>query len=120
LLISDAVANWKIVPDRPALGRIFDHGTMKAASSQIQNPSKYPFAGEDPRVVAALRDVAKIFVRLKGMRDTADYDNATHWSKTEAVTLVNSAEQAFATWKAIRNEKVAQTYLLMLMVKKRD
>jgi uncharacterized protein (UPF0332 family) len=117
LLISEAVANWKHTSDRAALGRIFDHGTMKAASNRIQ---KLPFAGEDASVVNSLKDVAKCFVLLKEMRDTADYDNAIFWGRTEAITYVKLAEQAFATWKTIRNEKVAQTYLLMLMVKKRD
>jgi len=33
LLISEAAANWSRVELRPALGRIFEHGKMKNAST---------------------------------------------------------------------------------------
>jgi hypothetical protein len=71
-------------------------------------------------IVAALRTVAKTFVQLQEKRHTADYDNATFWTRTEALAQVKSAEQAFSTWKSIRNEQIAQAYLVSLVVKKRD
>ena len=104
----------------PSLGRAFDHGTMKAASNRIQDTRLFPFTGEDPRVVVALRAVAKSFAQLQEKRHVADYDNATFWTRTEALAQVKSAEHAFATWKRIRNDQLAQAYLVSLLVKKRD
>ena len=120
LLISEAVANWNRVNLRAALGRAFDHGIMKAGSNRIQDTRQFPFAREDPGVVADLRAVAKTFVQLQEKRHTADYDNTTFWTRTEALARVKSAEQAFATWKPIRNEQIAQAYLVSLAVRKRD
>ena len=93
---------------------------MKAASNRIQDTRQFPFTGEDPRVVAALKTVAKTFVQLQEQRHTADYDNTRAWSRTEALAQVKSAEQAFSTWKPIRDEQIAQAYLVSLVVKKRD
>ena len=120
LLISEAVANWSRVSLRAALARAFDHGVMKAASNRIQDTRQFTFIGEDPKVVAALRAVAKTFAQLQEKRHTADYDNTTFWTRTEALTQVKSAEQAFNTWKPIRNEQIAQAFLVSLVVKKRD
>jgi uncharacterized protein (UPF0332 family) len=120
LLISEAAANWNRANLRAALGRAFDHGNMKAASNCIQDTRQFPFPGENPRVVADLRSVAKTFAQLQEKRHIADYDNTTFWTKTEALSQVKSAEQAFDTWKPIRNQQIAQACLVSLMVKKRD
>jgi uncharacterized protein (UPF0332 family) len=120
LLISEAVANWNRVNLRAALGRAFDHNIMKAASNRIQDRRQFPFLGEDPAAVAVLKAVAKTFAQLQEKRHTADYDNTTFWTRTEALAQIKSAEQAFNTWKSIRNEQIAQAYLVSLVVKKRD
>ena len=93
---------------------------MKAASNRLQDRRQFPFAGEEPAVVAALKAVAKTFSRLQEKRHTADYDNTTFWTRTEALAQVKSAEQAFIIWKPIRSEQIAQAYLVSLVVKKRD
>ncbi len=67
-----------------------------------------------------MRTVAKTFVQLQQQRHTADYDNAIFWTRTEALTQVKSAEQAFNAWKHIRDEQIAQAYLVSLVVKRRD
>jgi hypothetical protein len=64
--------------------------------------------------------VAKTFAQLQEKRHIADYDNTTFWTRTEALTQVKSAEQAFNTWKPIRSELIAQAYLVSLAAKKRD
>ena len=120
LLISEAVANWSRANLRAALGRAFDHSNMKAASNRIQDTRQFPFTGENPKVVADLRSVAKTFAQLQEKRHIADYDNTTFWTKTEAVSQVKSAEQAFGAWKPIRHEQIAQAYLVSLVVKKKD
>jgi uncharacterized protein (UPF0332 family) len=120
LLINEAVANWKQVSLRAALGRAFDHNIMKAASNRIQDTRQFAFAGENPRLVAALKDVAKTFVQLQEKRHIADYDNTTFWTKTEALAQVKSAERAFETWEPIRSHPTAQAYLVSLIIRRRD
>lgn len=120
LLISEAAANWSRANLRAALGRAFEHGIMKAASNRIQDTRQFPFTGEDPNVVADLRTVAKTFAQLQEKRHMADYDNTTFWTKTDALSQVKSVQQAFGIWKPIRNEQIAQAYLVSLVVKKRD
>jgi len=92
---------------------------MKAASNRILDTRQFPFAGETPRIVAALKTVAKTFALLQEKRHIADYDNTTYWTRTDALTIVKLADQAFATWKSIRNEQIAQAYLVSLVVKNR-
>ena len=42
------------------------------------------------------------------------------WKPDDSRDRVKLAEQAFITWKSIRNEQIAQAYLVSLVVKKRD
>lgn len=90
---------------------------MKDASKRVKGAQ---FNGEDPHVVEALRVVANTFVQLQQKRHIADYDNTTFWTRTDALTQVRSAEDAFNKWKPIRHEQIAQAYLVSLIVKKRD
>ena len=116
LLISETTANWKRAHLRAELGRAFDHNTMKSASNRLL---QLPFGGEDGHAVAALKYVAKSFSELQENRHIADYDNTKLWTKTEALALVGSAKRAFQAWHAIREEQIAQGYLLSLLLKKR-
>lgn len=83
---------------------------MKAASNRLK---------QEPPIVAALKFVANTFAELQEKRHMADYDNATFWTKTEALRLVKLAERAFREWASIRDEQIAQSYLLSLLVRKR-
>lgn len=119
-LIQETVANWSKLSSRPKLARAFDHKTMKAAANRVCNGREFPFVGENPNVVSSLRMVAQTFVRLQDKRHIADYDNSTSWTRTQAVREVNAAEQAFRIWKSIRNEQIAQDFLVSIFVKHRD
>jgi len=119
LLISEATANWNSAQLRTALGRVFDHSTMKSASCRILNSRHSPFLGEDPAVLDKLKAVATTFARLQEQRHIADYDNTTVWTRTDALKEVDDAEPASTTWKAIRHERIAQAYLVSLLVKHR-
>lgn len=120
LLVHAASANWKQPELRAELSRAFDHQYMKVASNRLQDRNRFPYREEDPRVVSALRSVARTFSDLQKMRHDADYDNTRNWTKTDALRQVQSAEQAFEKWQPIRTEKIAQSYLLSLLVKRRD
>ena len=119
-LVAEAVANWRQVELRAAFSRGFEHNMMKAASNRVQDRNQFPFTGESPEVVATLKAVAKTFVHLQDKRHIADYDNATIWTRTQAVDLLNAADRAIHGWASIRHEQIAQSYLLSMIVKKRD
>ncbi|MGP0075235.1 MAG: hypothetical protein ACLPWF_25260 [Bryobacteraceae bacterium] len=117
-LIFEATSNWGNDSLRTALGRAYDHGTMKAASERILNPKKFPFAGEDATVVRTLRFVARTFIQLQENRHFADYNLIKDLDPTEALTQVKSAEEIFNTWPSIRGQQIAQAYLVSLLVKR--
>src|SRR5438132_9883570 len=63
LLVSEATLNWARVELRPALGRLFDHGPMKAAAEiKIAQLNAYfkgnPPDGPEREVAGHLRTVA--------------------------------------------------------------
>jgi uncharacterized protein (UPF0332 family) len=120
LLVSESIANWRRPAIRKTLGRAFEHGVMKSASNRILDTSRFPFTGQNPNTVSALRGVAKAFAELQEKRHTADYDNTRFWTKTDALAAVTLAERAFLSWKSIRDERIAQEYLISLLIKSRS
>jgi uncharacterized protein (UPF0332 family) len=113
LLIQDASANWSRLDTRDYLARAFEHKTMKEASSRAENATYE--RSVSPQVVAKLRSVAKAFRELQFQRHLADYSNATKWDRTKASAKVNQSKTFFSNWKSIRNEYVAQRYLVSLL-----
>jgi|SRR5260370_10637403 len=119
LLIAEATANWNNVKLRAALGRAYDHGIMKTASNRLSNTRDFPFAGEDPRVVASLRFVALTFTQLHENRNFADYNLTKDLDPTDALNQVKSSEKIFNTWPSIKSDQITQEYLVSLVVKHR-
>ncbi len=119
LLIAEATSNWSHVELRPALGRAYDHGTMRAASNRLSNTRDFPFTGEDLQVVASLRFVALTFTQLQEDRHFADYNLTEDLDPADALNQVKSAEKIFNTWSSIRGEQIAQQYLVSLVVRNR-
>ena len=119
LLISEATSNWNNVDLRSALGRAYDHGVMKTASSSILNTRDFPFVGENAQVVKDLRFVAQAFGQLQENRHFADYNLTKDLDPTDALSQVKSAEKIFKTWPSVKNEQIAQAYLVSLLVKNR-
>jgi uncharacterized protein (UPF0332 family) len=116
LLIREAVSNWKRHDQRTTLARAFDHGRMKSASQQVGNRK---FEGETAHIVADLKRVAGAFYRLQEFRHLADYDDAAKWSRIDALEAVELASAAFEAWQSIKEEKIAQDYLLQFLVQRR-
>jgi hypothetical protein len=120
LLISEATANWARPELRATLARCFDHGPMKAASetrvSQINAALKGdPSGGAEKEVSIHLRSVAEAFIQAQQRRNAADYDMAMEWTPVEAEAHIASVSRAFKTWNIIRDEAVAQAYLVSLL-----
>lgn len=116
LLIADAVKNWKRNDQRDALARAFSHGRMKAASERT---ARDVYAGANPAASEDLKRVAQTFTELQQYRHLADYDNSEGWSRTEVLDRIHRAKEAFASWRRIRHEQIAQDYLLSLLVDRR-
>ena len=113
LLIGEAVGNWKRADQRTDLARAFEHGRMKQAS--IQTVSER-FLGQSAQTVTDLKKVADAFIRLQQFRHKADYDNSFKLMRTDALSQIALASEAFASWNAVRNERIAQDYLLALLI----
>ncbi len=122
LLIHEATLNWKQVDQRATLARFFEHGKMKAASERQMKACKDffkatpgPAQGQEWDCFYHLQKIAGTFVQSQQQRHTADYDNATQWTRTEVETQVSLVREAFGSWKAIRKQPLAQAYLLSLL-----
>ena len=93
---------------------MFDHGKMKNVSSRISNQK----APTDPVLVPIfdnLRVVADNFVTLQQQRHSADYDNSKVWSRTQVFEEILQAQDAMDAWVIIRDEEMAQDFLLNLI-----
>ena len=117
-LIAEATSNWNNAPLRTALGRAYDHGTMKTASNRILNRKDFPYTGENQTVVTNLRLVAQTFSQLQEDRHFADYNLTEDLDPVNALTQVKLAEKIFSNWPTIRTEHIAQAYLVSLLVKR--
>jgi hypothetical protein len=47
-------------------------------------------------------------------REEADYDTGKEWNETDALAQIETVATAFESWRAIRDEPVAQAYLVSL------
>ena len=120
LLIAEAARNWAQPELRPVLGRVFEHGKMKAASADISRAlegiRKRSLLTQSSTHLLAVVDA---FIRLQNERHSADYDTGKDWNRADVITLIKVASEAFASWKVIRDEPEAQAYLVSLFGKRR-
>jgi uncharacterized protein (UPF0332 family) len=116
LLIASTILNWKNTHQRAHVARAFDHKSMKEASKKTASKQ---FPAPDAAVGGHLRVVARAFVELQHHRHLADYNYAKKWSKTEVQSHIDTAAAAFESWKTISRERLAQDYLVTLLIKER-
>ena len=124
LLVSEATSNWKRVELRPVLGRIFEHGNMRSASSSLVSKHKELLKKNPPEsaeltIARHLHIVADSFVQAQEARNAADYDTSVRMSRAKALEQIDAVSGAFGSWKAVRDEPVAQAYLVALLARKR-
>ena len=125
LLIHEATQNWKRAAQRPLLARVFEHGRMKSACdrkrSELSALMKSIPAPPAIQLATAqhLFAVVDTFIQAQQQRHTADYDNSTQWTRTEALAQIAAVNAAFHSWKTIRNDNLAQDCLVYLLVKER-
>jgi hypothetical protein len=107
LLIADFVLNWRITDQRVRLARMFDHRKMRV-SVQFQDKNN-PTPAE-----LKVREVAVVFEYLQDNRNIADYDVSRNWSRTDVIDTLILVDEAFETWRTIRNERAAQDHLMSM------
>lgn len=115
LLTTAAVANWRNIRQRSALARTFNHSTMREACKQT-NDKNFPNANSAN--VRHLKRIANIFMQLRQQRETADYDNSKRWTRTEVLSQIDMAQEAFDSWAVIRGDEIAEDFLLQLLIQK--
>ena len=120
LLISETTANWSRESSRHSLGRMFDHGMMRRVSLHTSESTELQKSGADPAVIADLQLVARTFCDLQKQRNLADYDLGKPWERTDTIEVLKDCRQAFDAWGRIKNEDIAQEYLVSLLIKPRD
>jgi uncharacterized protein (UPF0332 family) len=123
LLIFEATLNWGRAELRPDLGRVFGHGKMKTASVERRSQleayfKKNPPEGRELAVFKHLHTVAQTFIQVQHRREEADYDTGKEWTQTDVLAQIVAVGAAFESWKAIREEPVAQVYLVSLLGKR--
>lgn len=124
LLISEATLNWNRPELRSVLGRVFEHGVIKSASDQRRAElrdelKKNPPVGPEQTPTQHLLTVVTSFSQAQQKRNDADYDTAKDWSLEEVLQQIEAVAAAFRSWSVIREEPIAQAYLVSLLVKKR-
>jgi uncharacterized protein (UPF0332 family) len=116
LLVAATILNWKQIHQRAHVARAFDHKSMKEASNKT---AKKQFHAPNAVAGGHLKVVAQAFVELQHHRHAADYDYAKKWSRTEVRSHIDTAAAAFESWKIIHGERLAQDYLVSLLIKER-
>lgn len=95
---------------------------MKEASEKERSELKTftRTASPDEFTIAKnLYTVVDAFVGAYEQRQKADYDNSKQWTRTEVLAQIATVEVAFESWRQIRDEDMAQDFLLRLLVKDR-
>jgi uncharacterized protein (UPF0332 family) len=125
LLIQEATRNWKRAQQRQLLARAFEHGRMKVACDKKRTDlntfmRRVPQPPANQRTIPQhLHVVVNTFIEAQQQRHTADYDNSKQWTRTEVLTQIANVTTAFESWHKIRDESLAQDYLVYLLVKER-
>ena len=119
LLISEAAENWSRPEFRPALGRIFEHGHMRSVSDRISaDLSRKVKMGSASSAERHLNSVVMSFVRCQQRRIEADYVASGQWKHIDGLEQIRDVTDAFAAWQQIRNEPIAQAYLVAMLNKR--
>jgi hypothetical protein len=108
LLVADFVAHWRVPDQRARLGRMFEHRRMSGAALEIGDKSN------PTPIEAELKNLIAKFTQLQKDRYEADYNVGKAWSPTDVARTLDLADEIFAAWRRIRNEKLAQQHLMSM------
>jgi uncharacterized protein (UPF0332 family) len=121
LLSIETAKNWKRKDERQTIARMLGHKPMADACDRKRKElDKYfetkPAAGHVLHVRQHLHLITKTFVDMRQHRETADYNLASSWTRTDVLEKIQGVAAAFESWRAIRNESEAQNFLAMLLL----
>lgn len=107
---------------RNLLSRAFEHAEMKDVCKSFKSgtlkdsiTNNYGVASLPPE----LRDVAEAFFVLQEQRHLADYAVHQRFTRSEAITEVVRAKEAFAKWQLVRKDPAARLFLTCLLIGKK-
>lgn len=125
LLSIETAKNWKRPAERATVARMLNHTPMsRICKAKRDELSTYfetrPASGRALDVLSHLHLIAKTFVEMHEHRQTADYNSAVKWSRTDVLEKIESVEAAFGSWRNICDEHEAQNFLVTLLLKERS
>ncbi|MGA3041405.1 MAG: hypothetical protein ABSF54_11530 [Bryobacteraceae bacterium] len=88
---------------------------QKAECNRFLNSNPPAMSGPGADCMTHLLTVSLAFYQAYQQRQTADYDTAKQWTRTEALAIIDAVDAAFKAWPRIRNHIFAQGYLLSLL-----
>ncbi len=101
-------------------GRAFVHSKMKAVCEEFTKSTPKsellkPFWNElQVPANAEVRTIAMNFVELQGLRHSADYELARHFSRKDATTAVAQAAESIDAWKQLKAQQEELSLLMAL------
>ena len=113
LFVEDFVEHWEFPDQRARLGRMFNHGPMRASftAKDKKNPT---------HLEKELIEVTTSFEQLQKDRERADYDSGWSLVETDVRNSVTLAEEVFEKWRRIEGEDLARHHLLSMFGAKRE
>ena len=124
LLVAEAVQ--KMVPVQPRglmskASRSFQHGEMREVCNRFRTATEPAWltALIGSNISPDLKEGARFFIELQDARHSADYDPGFRLSRTGALDLVRSAEEAFRSWAKVRGHTEGNVFLTALVFGKR-
>ncbi len=124
LLSIETAKNWSRPAERFTVARMLDHGTMARVCVTKRDKlnelfKTRPAPGRALDVLRHLHLIADTFADMQDHRHNADYNGEIEWSRTDVLEKIESVEDAFRSWKEIRDEHEAQDFLVTLLLKER-
>lgn len=104
---------------RALLARAFKHSEMREACRQIIRLSAagQPFRGF--QIPVELVEVARTLCDAQEERHSADYDLSASYTRDDVNVLLGQVDQAIGNWVNIRDQPVANLFLLHLLLHKK-
>jgi hypothetical protein len=120
LLIEDAIGPCSDAHLKYSLSRMFDHGPRRQVCDKTTSElnsffEKKPPDGPDRRFNEHLATVAEAFSQGQHNRNDADYNRSKVWDTEQVATLIDDIEEAFQSWRAIREDSRARAFLTSML-----
>lgn len=124
LLSIETAKNWKRPAERGTLARMLDHLPMSRVCTNKRDELNAHFKtnpppGPDLEVLKHLHRITNTFIEMLQHRHSADYDSDIKWTRTDVLNKIQSVEDAFESWRQIRDDHQAQNFLVTLLLKER-